>query len=111
MDLLVADPVLLAGFDLFGLDRAGGVADVGLAGAELFEAAAGAGGADRHPDAGVFGLNCSATASVSGATVLEPSMRIDAGEVAAAAAAGRTVVVAAAAGGDRRAPGRQQGDE
>ena len=77
MDLLVADPVLLAGFFLFGLDRARGVADVGLAGAEFFEAAAGAGGSTVTRTPEFSAMNCSATASVSGATVLDPSMRIE----------------------------------
>ena len=49
----VLDAGLLAGLDLGGADRPRGVADVGLAAAELLEAAAGAGDADRDADAGV----------------------------------------------------------
>ena len=55
---------------------------------------------------GFSAWNCSATASVSGATVLEPSMRIDAGEVSAAAAAALVVVVAAAGRDAEREDGR-----
>ena len=47
----VLDAGLLAGLDLGGADRPRGVADVGLAAAELLEAAAGAGDADRDADA------------------------------------------------------------
>ena len=54
LELGVLDAVLLAGRDLLLLDRAGGVGDVGLAGAELLEAATGAGLADRDLDVGVL---------------------------------------------------------
>ena len=57
LDLLVRDAGLLADRDLLVvLDRTRGVGDVGLAGAELLEAAAGAGGADRDLDVGVLAL-------------------------------------------------------
>ena len=56
------------------LDRARGVGDVGLAGAEALEAAAGAGDADRHLDAGVLLLERPRPPAVTnGPTVLEPS--------------------------------------
>src|SRR5918994_3237226 len=55
LDLAVRDRVLLADRDLLVvLDGTGGVGDVGLAGAELLEAAAGAGGADGDLNAGVL---------------------------------------------------------
>ncbi len=47
LGLAELDALLLAGLHLVGLDRARGVGDVGLAGAELLEAAAGAGDARR----------------------------------------------------------------
>ena len=47
----VLDAGLLAGLDFGGADRTRGVADVGLAAAELLEPAAGAGDADGDPDA------------------------------------------------------------
>jgi hypothetical protein len=50
-ELLVLDALGLAGRLLLVVDGAGGVLDVGLAGAELGEAAAGAGGADGDLDA------------------------------------------------------------
>ena len=48
------DALLLAGRDFLGLDRPRGVGDVGLAGAELLEAAAGAGDPDRDLHVGVL---------------------------------------------------------
>jgi hypothetical protein len=51
----VSMPAVGAGRELGVLDRAGGVVDVGLAAAELLEAAAGAGDADGHADAGLDG--------------------------------------------------------
>jgi hypothetical protein len=56
LDLLELDPFLLADLLFLGLDRARGVGDVGLAGAELLEAAAGAGSADGHPHVAVLAL-------------------------------------------------------
>ena len=109
MDVLVADPVLLAGFGLFGLDRSRGVADVGLAGAELFEAAAGAGGADRDLDARVFGLELLGDRfgqRGDGARAVDADR---AGQVAASTA-GR-FVVAATAGRDSDRQGGSGGDD
>ena len=54
LELLVGDAVLLAERDLLLLDRPRGVGDVGLAGAELLEAAAGAGLPDVDADVGVL---------------------------------------------------------
>src|SRR4029450_1788887 len=49
----VLDALRLAGLHLGRLDGTGRVRDVGLTGAELLEAAAGAGDADRDPRAGI----------------------------------------------------------
>src|SRR5918992_5373088 len=56
LELLVRHVGLLADRDLVLLDRARRVGDVGLAGAELLEPPAGAGGAHRDPDVRVLGL-------------------------------------------------------
>ena len=56
-----------------GLDRSRRVVHVGLAGAELLEAAAGPGLVDGDLAPGLAFWNSSATASVIGKTVLEPS--------------------------------------
>ena len=90
-------PSFLQACDLLGLDRPRGVGDVGLAGAELLEAAAGTGPPTVILTSGFSPLKSSAAASANGKTVLEPSMLDGSREVAAAVAA-----VAAAAGGGTR---------
>ena len=66
-------PCLLADLLLLGLDRTGGIRDVGPARAEHLEAAAGAGGGDGDLDSARSSVYSSAAADVSGSTVEEPS--------------------------------------
>jgi hypothetical protein len=111
LDLAVFDAGLLAGGRLLVvvvLDRTRGVADVGLAGAELLEAAAGPGLADRHLDVGLLlgeelgrGLGeredrrRAVDADVAGELLFRAAS-------AAASAAAASVVIAAACGNTDR---------
>src|SRR5919106_1927423 len=101
LELLVRHVVLLADRDLVLLDRARRVGDVGLAGAELLEAPAGARGAHRDPDVRVLGLEelgGRLRQGSHGARAVDSDRARELGAAVAAPAAVAAVVIVVAAG-------------
>src|SRR5215211_7380969 len=102
LDLVVVDALLLADRGFFvGLDRARGVRDVGLSGAELLETAAGAGGADRDLHAGVLALELFLSGLGERGDGARPVDLDRPGEVAASPAAPSAAVVVVVPAGRR----------
>ncbi|MDZ7674277.1 MAG: hypothetical protein U5K30_04320 [Acidimicrobiales bacterium] len=122
LDALEGDAVALADLDLLVVDRAGGAVAVGLAGAELLEAAAGAGDGHRHLDAGVLlheqlGRDLGQGADGAGAVEVHRAAQVTAAAIVAGRVVGgvgrlfvRGALVVAAGGGDER-QGQEQGDQ